>query len=140
MDTQKHASFHLALPCLNVNDTKSFYTNTLGAVLGRNTEKWVDVNLFGNQITFTQSGDFSFSYKEYRFEEVILPSFHFGVIVGKEDWNSLYHKLSQTHEKLIKTKFLKNKVGEHDSFFVVDPNGFTLEFKCFLDDSSTFAS
>ena len=37
-------------------------------------------------------------------------------------------------------KFLENKVGEHQSFFIKDPNDFTVEFKCFTNQKEVFKS
>ena len=73
----KKAEFHLALPCEDIGKTKDFYTNILGATLGRHTDNWIDINLYGNQITFTKAGTFNFDFKNYRLGDQILPSFHF---------------------------------------------------------------
>lgn len=51
--------FHLSLPCTNAEETKRFYIETVGAVLGRHSNNWVDINLFGHQITFTQAAKFN---------------------------------------------------------------------------------
>ena len=45
-------SFHMSLPCLSVKETKSFYTNIIGASTGRMAQNWIDINLFGHQLTF----------------------------------------------------------------------------------------
>ncbi len=131
--------FHLSLPCRDVEETKIFYLNNLQADLGRNTNNWVDINLFGNQITFTKSGDFNFEFNNYRLEENILPSFHFGVIVDVEKFGELYSILLKKEENLsIKNTFMKDKIGEHLSFFVKDPNGYMIEFKCFKKQDEVF--
>ena len=75
------ANFHLSLPCKDLKKTEEFYSNILETKVGRSANNWIDLNLFGNQITFTKSGDFNFSFKNYRLGEQILPSFHFGIIV-----------------------------------------------------------
>jgi extradiol dioxygenase family protein len=36
--------------------------------------------------------------------------------------------------------FLKDKTGEHRSFFILDPNGHSLEFKTFTDPNEMFAA
>jgi extradiol dioxygenase family protein len=131
--------FHLSLPCVSVTATKAFYTETLGASLGRMSTQWVDINLFGNQITFTKSGDFSFHYKSYKFEEAVLPAFHFGVLVSDSHWNGLLEKLKGMSLELpVNTLFLQGRTGAHRSFFVEDPNGYMVEFKHFLDPQQTF--
>ena len=134
------AQFHLALPCENLEETKSFYKNTLGMEIGRQGTNWIDVNLFENQITFTEAGNFNFDFKNYRFGSQILPSFHFGVIVDIDLWGKLYAKLFQMDlEVTTEATFLENKVGEHLSFFVTDPNGYMVEFKSFKSDGEIFS-
>ncbi|MFC5048314.1 VOC family protein [Aquimarina hainanensis] len=135
----KNAEFHLALPCEDLEKTKDFYINKLDAELGRSTDNWLDVNLCGNQITFTKTGDFSFDFKNYRLNNQILPSFHFGVIIDVETWGKLYSRLfSMDLEVTTEVTFFENKVGEHLSFFVKDPNGYMVEFKSFKDHREIF--
>jgi len=137
----KNSAFHLSLPCYSVTKTKNFYLDTIGAKLGRHSTQWVDINLFGNQITFTKSGEFSFNYKSYKFQDIVLPSFHFGVILGEKTWDTVLHRLSDKNEKpIVTTTFLKDKKGEHSSFFVEDPNGYAVEFKKFKGTEQVFAS
>ena len=133
------AAFHLALPCLDIEQTQDFYVDKLGAQLGRNANNWLDINLYGNQITFTKSGRFDFNYQNYSFEGKILPSFHFGVIVDITTWGNIYSKVNSANiEVFDEITFLKNKKGEHISFFVKDPNGFMVEFKSFSRSAEVF--
>ena len=135
-----NAQFHLALPCKNTEETKIFYVDIIGAVLGRSTEKWLDINLFGNQLTFTQAGEFAFDFKSYKLDDYILPSFHFGVIVTVDTWGALYTKPFQMDlEVTTEATFMEGKIGEHLSFFVQDPNGYMLEFKSFKDSEEVFS-
>lgn len=135
----KNAPFHMSLPCESISRTKDFYVDVIGAELGRNSHQWLDIDLFGNQITFTKSGDFDFAFKAYKFEDTVLPSFHLGVIIGRETWNALYDKLmASEYEITTEVTFLKGKTGEHMSFFLDDPNGYTIEFKCFAKQDEMF--
>ncbi|MFD2562842.1 VOC family protein [Aquimarina rubra] len=135
----KKAEFHLALPCEDLEVTKDFYISKLGASLGRHTDTWIDINLYGNQITFTKAGNFNFDFKNYRLGDQILPSFHFGVIVNVQVWGTLYSRLfSMDLEVTTEATFFENKVGEHLSFFVKDPNGYMVEFKSFKDHGEIF--
>ncbi|GLB53795.1 ring-cleaving dioxygenase [Neptunitalea chrysea] len=135
------AQFHLALPCERIEATKAFYINTIGATQGRQTNKWIDINLFNHQLTFTESGSFNFKFKNYKLDDNILPSFHFGVIVSIEIWGTLYKKLLQSNQEVTtKATFMENKVGEHLSFFITDPNGYMIEFKSFKDKGEVFTS
>lgn len=136
------SKFHLALPCKDIKATKTFYTSILGTEVGRETLKWIDINLFGNQITFTQSGKFNFEFKDYLFGKTKLPSFHFGVIVDIDVWGLLYTTLLKNKEVEVTTEvtFMKGNVGEHISFFITDPNGYCIEFKSFNDTNEVFMS
>ena len=135
----KKAEFHLALPCADLEKTKDFYATKLGAKLGRYTDVWLDINLYGNQITFTKVGDFKFDFKNYRLGNQILPSFHFGVIVDVDTWGTLYSRLfSMDLEVTTEATFFENKIGEHLSFFVKDPNGYMVEFKSFKNQEEIF--
>lgn len=127
-----HTPFHLALPCNSITNTRKFYIETLGAKEGRNSNKWLDINLFGHQLTFTKAGNFDFNFKSYKLNDQILPSFHFGVIVDIDTWGKAYaNLLAKDFEITTKSTFLENKTGEHVSFFVTDPNGYKVEFKSF---------
>jgi extradiol dioxygenase family protein len=133
--------FHLALPCVNISKTRAFYNELLGAQIGRFSVKWIDVNLYNHQITFTECGPFNFDSKSYAFNEHILPSFHFGVILDQTNWNKVLELLkSKNVEHFSEVKFLENKTGEHHSFFIKDPNGYTVEFKCFANKDHVFKS
>lgn len=135
MDT----SFHMSLPCRSIKDTKSFYVDSIGASLGRHTQSWVDINLFGHQITFTKAGKFDFNNPNYVFEGHILPSFHFGVIVDSIAWKKIYNNLKDAGLELVaKATFLEGKMGQHSSFFIQDPNGYMLEFKSFKKPNEAF--
>ena len=46
----------------------------------------------------------------------------------------------QNLEVVAQTTFLKDKNGEHLSFFIKDPNDYMLEFKSFKDSSQMFQS
>src|SRR5690606_11141560 len=133
-------SFHMSLPCLSVSGTKKFYTS-IGATVGRSTQGWIDINLFGHQITFIKAEKFNFSSPNYVFEGNILPSFHFGVVIDSSVWNEIYTKLKEQDLQLVdKTTFLKDNLGEHTSFFLNDPNDYMIEFKSFKNPLDVFKS
>ena len=135
------ANFHLALPCIKLRKTRAFYVDLFGARCGRSGENWLDIDLYGNQLTFTKAGDFKFDFKNYRLGDQILPSFHFGVVMEVELWGQLYARLHSTPLELTpKATYMKEKVGEHLSFFIKDPNGYMVEFKSFKNSDEVFSS
>lgn len=132
--------FHVSLPCANIEKTIQFYTKTLGYELGRKAQQWVDVDLFGHQLTFSEAGKYKFENPSYFFEGKVLPSFHLGVIVDLETWTGLFKKLSEIDSHIVHQKtFLVGKKGEHLSFFVNDPDGYNLEIKSFRNENEIFA-
>lgn len=132
--------FHLALPCLDLEETRIFYTDILKASLGRRGERWMDIDLYGHQITFAEAGSFNFNYRNYRFDDYTLPAFHFGVILEREQWQSMYSELSELDIEITsQATYLENEAGEQYSFFVQDPNGFMVEFKSFRDPKDIFS-
>lgn len=131
----------MSLPCASISKTQDFYIDVIGANLGRHSSRWLDIDLFGNQITFTKAGEFNFTYRSYKFEDSVLPAFHFGVIVDRETWNGVYQKLvSSQYEITTEVTFLVGKTGEHVSFFIQDPNGHMVEFKSFKNTNEMFDS
>ncbi len=132
-------NFHISLPCRHVEATRRFYTEIIGGSVGRKAENWVDINLYGHQLTFNKSGKFKFEYPNYIFEKTVLPSFHFGVILANGPWNNLYSQMKKEEFVFIDaTHFLAGKKGAHKSFFLRDPNGYIIEFKCFEIEDDVF--
>ena len=116
--------FHMSLPCKDVSATRRFYEKELGFKIGRKSYYWVDVDLFGNQITFTLDEKSILSTKKYSFEDVLLPSFHFGIILDEDTWTDYYTRLKDKDYFAIgSTKFLEDQKGQHKSFFTKDVNG-----------------
>ncbi len=136
----QNAQFHISVPCLDTNKTSQFYTKTLGFEMGRFGENWVDINLFGNQITFIEMSKALPTEQSYSFGGSTIPAFHIGVMVNNKTWNQIYEmNQDKAHMKIDRTIFLEGKAGEHRSFFLEDPNGYLLEFKCFSEPGEVFS-
>ncbi len=141
MSNEKSRNFHLSLPCLDLQETIEFYRKYFRCKLGRQYVDWVDINLYGNEITFVKSGDFQFQYNNYQLDKHLLPSFHFGIVLPKKKWNQVYEHIMSTDETLFTpTEYLIGNVGHHTSFFVEDPNGYMVELKCFENNEEIFES
>lgn len=141
MKSNTEFKFHLSLPALDIRETKRFYLDKLGCESGRRGTNWIDINLFGNQITFSACGEFNFDYKNYAFENKVLPSFHFGVLLDRKTWENLYESVKPESLMWVSPSvFLEDKPGEHQSFFLEDPNGYILEFKSFTYTEDVFKS
>ena len=138
MNTYKR--FHLAFPVKNLNATKDFYKKILNCKIGRESESWVDFNLYGHQIVAHLAPKECSYVNSNKVDEDQIPCSHFGVILDWYEWEELYKKLD-----LLKINFLinpkirfKNKYGEQGTFFIKDPSGNVLEFKTFKNDADVF--
>jgi len=130
--------FHLAFPVKNLKDTIDFYTNLLGAKIGRSAKNWVDFDLYQNQITAHQ--DDTFKKKIPIFGKEGIPINHFGIILALKDWEKLKTQMinNKVHFLVKPHIVFEGKVGEQHTFFVEDPNGYSIEFKGFRELESVF--
>ena len=132
--------FHLAFPVHDIDEARKFYSHALGCVTGRESENWIDFNLYGHQIVAHLSPEDCSTSNTNPVYEDDIPCRHFGVILDWEDWESLKEKIKNLdYPFLIEPKIrFKSKPGEQGTFFLNDPSGNALEFKTFKHDSMVF--
>ena len=132
--------FHLAFPVHDLKEAKSFYTSTLGCPLGRESDNWIDFDLYGHQVVAHLSPKDCMNTKTNPVDGDSIPARHFGVILPWADWEELCKILiSRNIEFLIKPRIrFKNVSGEQGTFFIQDPSGNALEFKSFKNDKDVF--
>ena len=132
--------FHLAFPVHDLDEARKFYSRTLGCALGRESESWIDFNLYGHQIVAHLSPEDCKVANTNPVDNDDIPSRHFGVILEWRDWESLQEKIKKLDYPFLvapKNRF-KSKPGEQGTFFLNDPSGNALEFKTFKHDSMVF--
>lgn len=118
--------FHLSLPARDLEETRDFYCSVLGAVPGRATPQWIDLILFGHQVTFHQ-----------RPEQVMPPDAqrvqHFGAIVAWQEWEVLCAAVAASgHPTLVQPTIVGHGTqAEHGKLLLRDPSGHVLEFKTY---------
>ncbi len=132
--------FHLAFPVHDLEKAKTFYTSTLGCPLGRESDNWIDFNLYGHQVVAHLSPKDCMNTKTNPVDGDSIPARHFGVILPWADWEELCKILiSRNIEFLIKPRIrFENVPGEQGTFFIQDPSGNALEFKSFKNDNDIF--
>jgi extradiol dioxygenase family protein len=134
------ARFHLAFPILDMDATRTFYHDLLGCPVGRESDRWIDFDLRGHQITaHLAEGSGDTATNPVDGDAVPVP--HFGLILDWDDWQALASRLEEAGTEFVirpRVRFA-GRVGEQATMFLRDPSGNALEFKAFRDDSRIFA-
>jgi extradiol dioxygenase family protein len=129
--TARHI-FHLSIPVADLDAAKRFYTEVLGARVGRTTDEWLDVLLWGHQITLQQ-----------RPGDVLSPEAqgkrHFGVILPWAEWEALGARLVAGGAKMLAPPAV-TKAGtpqEQGKIYLADPSHNVIEIKTYRDLAAT---
>ncbi len=133
--------FHLAFPVRDLDLTRAFYAGLLGCSIGRESERWIDFNFFGHQITAHLLDSESESERN-AVDGDAVPVPHFGAILDMESWRELADRLQRAgvnFEIGPRVRF-RGQVGEQATMFLFDPSGHALEFKAFADQRQIFAA
>ena len=82
--------FHLSIPVDDLDRAKSFYLNTLGCEIGRETKGRFDINFFSHHVVA------HLSPKDAGRDDGTIPSDgatsplrHFGVVLEPDEWNEI---------------------------------------------------
>jgi extradiol dioxygenase family protein len=134
--------FHLAFPVKNLEETKTFYGGLLGCALGRESDKWVDFNFFGHQLSAHVKPEELKLAEKNIVDGKNVPVRHFGAVLEWETWHKLADKLKDHGIEFIIEPYIRfeGQVGEQATMFFLDPSGNALEFKSFKDPSQIFAT
>lgn len=118
------AVFHLSFPVSSLAASLAFYESGLGAKRGRSTGAWVDLVVFGHQLTLHEQ------------PAQVLPRAargvrHFGAILQWPEFEALRRRLEV--ERLDPApSFVHRDAGrptEHSKLLVEDPDGNLIEVK-----------
>ena len=132
--------FHLAFPVLDIETTRRFYVDLLGCTVGRESERWIDFDLQGHQLS-AHVTDPAEAGATNRVDGEDVPVRHFGVILTLPEWRALEARLRAAGARFLiepQVRFA-GQVGEQATMFLKDPSGNALEFKAFADDRRIFA-
>jgi len=133
--------FHLAFAVTDLSSTLSFYTELVGCELGRRSDRWIDFDFFGHQIT-AHLVEALPPAATNPVDGDDVPSFHFGAVLEWEQWQELVDRLkTQGISFLIQPHIrFEGETGEQATCFIKDPSGNALEFKSFRNAGQLFAS
>ncbi|WP_438728183.1 VOC family protein [Parasphingorhabdus sp. DH2-15] len=136
--------FHLAFPVHDIDAARAFYVNILGCSEGRSSSSWIDLDLYGHQIVahLDPLRDARKRADTNQVDGDAVPIFHFGVILQRSDWEALAEHLQTLGINFLIAPRIRfeGQAGEQGTFFLTDPSGNGLEFKCFADDAQIFAT
>lgn len=128
--------FHLAIPIGDVETAKTYYSDRLGAEIGRENRQAVIFNFYGHQLVGHTTK-----------EELTPPSSiyprHFGLIFTQEsDWDDFLARCQEHNLDLYQEPKLrfKGELTEHKTFFLQDPFYNILEFKFYRHYQAIFGA
>ena len=125
--------FHLAFPVNDLETSCTFYTEGLGGSVGRRNSAWLDILIWGHQITLHQ-----------RPAEVPASGAHgvrhFGAVLPWAEWEQTIRSL-ETKGVPLASKPLVSFPGtpeEQGKFYVEDPSGNGIELKAYRSFNAVF--
>ncbi|MCB1647496.1 MAG: VOC family protein, partial [Pseudomonadales bacterium] len=124
------------IPVRDVAESRRFYTEVLGCGVGRTSDKWVDLNLYGHQLVCHEvPGDIGAPLPTNPVDGHDVPVPHFGVVLEMDAWETLAQRLQDHGIRFVIEPYVRFKglPGEQATMFFYDPNGHALEFKAFRD-------
>ncbi|MEZ4948919.1 MAG: VOC family protein [Saprospiraceae bacterium] len=139
MENNTTTKFHYAFHVKDLNDTRSFYMDILGCKEGRSTEKWIDFNFFGHQLSAHLGEVKELDWSgEVDGKKVPLP--HFGAIIDLKDFMEITTKMRTAGKQFVIEPYIRyqGKPSAQWTMFVLDPSGNPLEFKSFLNNEEIF--
>ena len=117
--------FHLSLSVADLARTEAFYTSLLGASIGRRNDSWIDIWLFGAQLT------------AYARPKAVIPqpyrdAQHFGATLDWADWVAMSERL-QAHETGFRLTPTIDEARGVAKMMLADPDGYLIEIKAYRD-------
>lgn len=133
--------FHLAFPVTDLEATRRFYTELLGARVGRESERWIDLDFFGHQITAHLIDAPETDVPTNTVDGKQVPVRHFGAVLDWQAWHDLRDRLTAARVTWLIEPHIRfsGEPGEQATLFLADPCGNGVELKSFRDPERLFA-
>lgn len=117
--------FHLAIPCVDLDQAAQFYVDVLGACVARRYEDRVTLDFFGDQLVCHLSPE------HVDPDPGIYPR-HFGITFRqRDDFDTVLQTVRSRGIELfhnVETRYA-GQPEEHITFFLRDPSNNVIEFK-----------
>jgi uncharacterized protein len=130
----KSTHFHLSIPVLDLDASRQFYVDGLGAVAASERDpRWLDLFLWGHQLTL-----------HHQPEQVLSPDQrgvrHFGLILPWEEWEEMVRLLRERGIGFVDEPSIRY-VGtpeESAKVHLEDPSGHLIEIKTYRNFKAVF--
>jgi len=134
--------FHLAFPVHDLAAARAFYGETLGCAIGRESDRWIDFDFQGHQISAHLAPDKVGPVAANEVAGKAVPVPHFGLILKRPAWDALAQRLREAGARFLIEPHVRfaGQPGEQAVMFVADPSGNGLEFKSFSRADAVFAT
>ena len=138
---RRHPRFHLAIPVDDLDAARRFYGEILGCPQGRESDEWVDWDLYGHQLVTHVAAPRGGERPTNEVDGHAVPVPHFGVLLEVDAFHELAARLTAVGITFVIEPYLRfaGQAGEQWTMFLQDPAGNALEFKAFADDGDVFA-
>ncbi|MEO1135641.1 MAG: VOC family protein [Pseudomonadota bacterium] len=121
--------FHLSLPVRDLDRSREFYETVLRATVGRVTDTWLDVWVFGAQVTLQQSPPHAERPASGR-------RFHLGGTLSWEQWRQERDRLQAMGAEFAGAPVIDEEKGQA-KLYLNDPDGVMIELKAYRDIEKT---
>ena len=135
-------AFHLAFAVDDLAAAEAFYVGLLGCRVGRQTERWIDFDFWGHQLSaHLAPRAVEAPPAQGEVDGDAVPTHHFGVILEWSAWEALRDRLSAAGIAFVLGPRIRfaGEPGEQATMFVADPSGNALEFKAYRHPGGVFA-
>lgn len=139
MSNQLIPPFHLAFPVTDLEKSLQFYQNVLHCRIGRTSDRWIDFDFFGHQVT-AHLVEIMPEVATNPVDGKQVPSNHFGAVLPWEQWHQLRDQLKAAQCDFLIGPYIRfeGEPGEQATLFITDPSGNGLEFKSFRNPDALF--
>jgi uncharacterized protein len=120
--------FHLSLSVSDLAQTRRFYEQVLDARVGRVTDHWLDLWIFGTQLTAyaRPAGVVPSPYREAQ---------HFGATLGWNEWRAFADRLVEA-EVAFRLPPTLDAANGTAKMMLADPDGYLIEIKAYADPTT----
>ncbi|KQX02159.1 glyoxalase [Massilia sp. Root418] len=123
--------FHLAFFVRDLDEARAFYGGVLGFTEGRSTERWVDFDCMGHQLSLHLKPDLQPAAGSGLVDGDAVPVPHFGIVLDMPHWTALAERARAASLSFVVAPHVRfaGQPGEQSTMFFCDPSGNALEFK-----------